>query len=152
MRLCGHVGVWRRTRPGGRSAFWARNCWRRAVGTYCGLWWRPAGQSRRRTSPAAAEEGDEGCEEILGHAARFVGDAIGLVRRLLDPDVVVLGGGLMNSEKFANVVFAAVAQSGVCTGGLSVVRARLGADSVVMGGMRLLAGPEPSSWSRKGEL
>jgi glucokinase len=93
---------------------------------------------------AAAEKGDESCEEILSGAARFVSDAIGLVRRLLDPEVVVLGGGLMNSDTFAKVVFAAVAQSGVCAGGLKVARATLGADSVIMGGMRLLAGgPEP---------
>jgi glucokinase len=102
---------------------------------------------------AAAERGDEGCRGILNRAAGLVGDAVGLVRRILDPEVVVLGGGLMSSITFGDAVLAAATRATAGAATVSVVRAMLGEDSVIMGGMRLLAGgTQTCSVPEKGEL
>jgi predicted NBD/HSP70 family sugar kinase len=96
---------------------------------------------------ASAQEGDAGCRRILVEAAALVGDAVRLLQRLLDPEVVVLGGGLMNSDLFAGLVIGAAAPSGPQLGAAPVVRVSgLGEESVILGGMATLAagqGPCP---------
>jgi glucokinase len=94
----------------------------------------------------AAQQGDRACLALVETAAGLVGDAIRLVQRIIDPAIVVLGGGLMSNGTFSDLVMAAATPAGHAddgSGGLSVVRpAALGEEGVLLGGMRLLAGDQ----------
>lgn len=77
-------------------------------------------------------------------SARIVDDAIGLITRVirmllmaLDPELVVLGGGVMSSSYFASRIVAGVGSRGGQPA--RVRRAELGARSVMYGGMAFLA-------------
>ncbi|MDR0440838.1 MAG: ROK family protein [Candidatus Accumulibacter sp.] len=48
---------------------------------------------------ARAEQGDAACEATLGHYERRLAKALATVINVVDPDVVVLGGGLSNIER-----------------------------------------------------
>ena len=89
---------------------------------------------------AAAEAGDAECEGILTVAIDLLGDALRTLQCLLDPLVVVLGGGLMSNPAFAARVLGALGGEGAQgTGDPSVRAGALGDDSVVLGGLHLLA-------------
>jgi glucokinase len=89
---------------------------------------------------AAAAAGDPGCEAILAGAVELLGDALHTVRCILDPEVIVLGGGLMSNPAFAARALAALGTEGSAATGDPAVRAgALGDDSVVAGGLHLLA-------------
>jgi glucokinase len=89
---------------------------------------------------AAAGAGDADCEAIVAGAVEFLGDALRTLRCVLDPEVVVLGGGLMSNPAFAARVLGAFGGEGSPGAGDPSVRAgALGDDSVVLGGLHLLA-------------
>jgi glucokinase len=90
---------------------------------------------------AAAGAGDADCEAILAGAVELLEDALGTLRCVLDPEVVVLGGGLMSNPAFAARVLGALGAEGSREpGGEPSVRAgALGDDSVMLGGLHLLA-------------
>jgi glucokinase len=104
---------------------------------------------------AAAAAGDADCAAVLAGAVELFGDALRTVRCVLDPEVVVLGGGLMSNPAFAGLALSAVGTLGAVSvldavGGLggdaspeagdpSVRAGALGDDSVVLGGLHLLA-------------
>lgn len=89
---------------------------------------------------AAAGAGDADCEAILARAVELLGDALRSLRCILDPEVVVFGGGLMGNSVFANRVLGALGGEGPAREGAPSVRAaELGDDSVVLGGLHLLA-------------
>jgi len=83
-------------------------------------------------------------------SARIVDDAVGLITRVirlllmtLDPELVVLGGGVMSSSYFASRIVAGVGLPGGQPA--RVRRAELGARSVMYGGMALLAAGKSGS-------
>ena len=43
---------------------------------------------------AAAENGDQLCLDIIDQTARYVGQAVGLLCQVLDPEVVLIGGAM----------------------------------------------------------
>jgi glucokinase len=85
----------------------------------------------------AIKEGDEVVEKIVRRAAGMIGLAIGNVLNLLNPDVVLLGGGLVEAlpKWFVEVIEQAVREHALpsYTKGLKVVAARLGDDAAVFG-------------------
>ncbi len=46
---------------------------------------------------SAVKEGDAGVKDIMREAARYIGIAIGSVVNLMNPDIVILGGGLVEA-------------------------------------------------------
>jgi glucokinase len=75
---------------------------------------------------AAAERGDAGCLEM--------------VQLILDPKLVVVGGGLMTSKFFSQRLLGALrGERGFAGGGPTVRTSVFGDDSVIVGGMRLLS-------------
>ena len=104
------------------------------------------GSVMARDVVVAAQQGDHACQALIERAAGLVGDAIRLVQRVMDPAIVVVGGGLMSNGTFSDLVMAAAAPSGHAddgSGGLPIVRrAALGEEGVLLGGIRLLAGDE----------
>lgn len=45
----------------------------------------------------AVKQGDEGVKDVVREAARYIGIAIGSVVNLMNPDVVILGGGMVEA-------------------------------------------------------
>jgi glucokinase len=87
----------------------------------------------------AAEQGDPECAEIVGDAVELLTSAIQVVRRLLDPEAIVLGGGLMGSDYFfARISSSLLAQTRPAGLGGLLVRGMPGEDAVLLGGLRLL--------------
>jgi glucokinase len=89
----------------------------------------------------ALTENDELAKEVIGQAAATIGDACLQIRNLLDPEVIILGGGLVEACKF--FIFPIVRKSiasdpfnQVWPGG-RVVAAALGDDAVVLGAVAL---------------
>jgi predicted NBD/HSP70 family sugar kinase len=82
----------------------------------------------------AAERGDPACVHIVDVAVRELSRAAGMVIAVLDPAIVVLGGGVMASPYVAGRLIAALAAAVDA----KVALARLGARSVMLGGMRFL--------------
>ena len=58
----------------------------------------------RRRSPRSAAEGDERCEATLGRYEERLARALAAVINILDPDVIVLGGGLSNLTRLYETV------------------------------------------------
>ncbi len=85
----------------------------------------------------AIEGGDAVVEEIVRNAARWLGTGIGNVINLVAPDVVVLGGGLVEAmpELFVSEVrkSAEAAAMTAFRGQYSVAAAALGDDATAMG-------------------
>ncbi len=85
----------------------------------------------------AIESGDEVVEQIVRQAARYIGIAVGNFVHLLGPDVIVLGGGLVEameklfieevSREAHNFVLPSFKKS------FQIVAAKLGDDATVMG-------------------
>jgi glucokinase len=92
---------------------------------------------------SAIKAGDHAVEEIVTHSARDLGIAIGSVVNLLAPDMVVLGGGLVEAMPglYVQQVRASIKKQAMrpFTKSLKVVIAKLGDDAVVMGAAALAA-------------
>ena len=86
---------------------------------------------------ASVAAGDKAVERIIRDAAGYIGQAVANIVNLLSPDIVVLGGGLVEAmpELFVTEVSKAarkkVLPSFVDT--FEVVPAKLGDDAAVMG-------------------
>jgi glucokinase len=102
---------------------------------------------------AAIREGDKAIEDLVRAAARNLGIAVGSVVNLLAPDVVVLGGGLVEAmpKLYVEEVRLGVRLQALpaYTRGLRVVAARLGDNATVMGAAALAA--EAVALKRKGK-
>lgn len=97
------------------------------------------------TLAKAIKAGDKAVETIVRNAARQLGSAVASVVNLLAPDVVVLGGGLV--EALPEIVLGEVRKA-VCgqamkafTKDLKIVAAELGDDATAMGAAALAAAP-----------
>jgi glucokinase len=92
---------------------------------------------------SAIKAGDHVVEEIVRHSAKDLGIAIGSVVNLLAPDMVVLGGGLVEAMPtlFVQQVRAYIKKQAMrpFTRSLKVVVAKLGDDAVAMGAAALAA-------------
>jgi glucokinase len=92
---------------------------------------------------SAIKAGDHVVEAIVSHAAKDLGIAIASVVNLLAPDMVVLGGGLVEAMPalYVQQVRAAIRKQALrpYTRSLKVVKAKLGDDAVVMGAAALAA-------------
>ncbi len=91
----------------------------------------------------AIQAGDAVVEQIVRNAARHLGSAIAGVVNLLAPDVIVLGGGLVEAmpDLFLNEVRKTVDQRAMKTfvKSLKVVAAQLGDNATAMGAAALAA-------------
>ena len=91
----------------------------------------------------ALEAGDSVVREVMQRAAEYIGYACLTVRHLLDPEVIILGGGVMEAcgEFLFPVIQDIVAQDKLPGAGPSrgVVPSVLGDDAVVMGAVALAA-------------
>ncbi|MDG4833263.1 ROK family protein [Solwaraspora sp. WMMD1047] len=89
---------------------------------------------------AAAAAGDQVAVQVIDAAARVLGDGLAAAANLLDPEVVVLGGGVLGlGEPFVTAVGAALRAAALPgVDGLPVRTARLGA-AAVLAGAALLA-------------
>lgn len=98
---------------------------------------------RSRALREAIEEGDDCIAEILEEAARQLGGAIASVVNLLAPDVVVLGGGLVEAmpKLFLKGVREAIAREsmGAIAQHVTVAAAKLGDNATIMGAAALAA-------------
>jgi glucokinase len=107
----------------------------------------------------ALSEDDQLVKEVVTAAAQTLGDACLQIRHLLDPEVIVLGGGLVEACKFyiLPIVQDAIASDplpGICPGGKAVVSA-LGDDAVVLGAVALAQqqqGRDPLGRARRKSL
>ena len=92
---------------------------------------------------AAIKAGDHVVEQIVRHAAKDLGIAIGSVVNLLAPDMVVLGGGLVEAMPvlYVQEVRTSIKKQAMrpYTKSLKVVVAKLGDDAVAMGAAALAA-------------
>ncbi|HNV69458.1 MAG TPA: ROK family protein, partial [Candidatus Ozemobacteraceae bacterium] len=98
---------------------------------------------RSKTLMRAIEEGDTVIERIVRRAARQLGRAIASAVNLLGPDIVVLGGGLVEAMPklyLAEVESAIRAEAmKAYTSGLKIAAASCGDDAVVLGAAALAA-------------
>jgi len=106
---------------------------------------------RSKALQRALDAEDELVSAVMRRAARFLGFACLSVRHLLDPEVIVLGGGVMEAcGSFVMPVVEEVMDSDSLTAGREsarVVRSELGDDAVVLGAVALAqaavgSGPE----------
>lgn len=98
----------------------------------------------------ALKKGDEVVMETLGRAAKYLGHACLTVRHLLDPEVIVLGGGVMEScGDFVMPIVEKIMDADALPGARGkarVVPSALGDDAVALGAVfeakkRLAAAP-----------
>ncbi len=93
---------------------------------------------------AAVDAGDEAVKEIILEAADYLGMAVGSLVNLMNPEVVVLGGGLV--EAMPDLVLNGVRKSArehclpSFVDSFTLVTAKLGDDATVMGA---------AAWARK---
>jgi glucokinase len=141
---CGSVGCLEAYASGGAMA----NLGRQAFAT---------GQSSVLASLAASERlvtarevvmaahlGDRLCAEIVAQAVQLLVVAIRMVIGVLDPDRVLLGGGVMGNELFAGRVIASLKASGDEFG--RVRPALLGARSAISGVIEFLSETRHDRW------
>lgn len=92
---------------------------------------------------ASIAQGDRVVEEIVRHAAYVLGNTVAGVVNLLAPDVLVLGGGLVEAlpQLYKQEVTAAIAAHAMppFAKGVSVVVAKLGDDAVACGAAAMVA-------------
>ncbi len=89
---------------------------------------------------AAAARGDVDSLQIVDHAIALLKGAVRMVQLVLDPEVVVFGGGLMSSKFFGDRLLGVFHGGGGADGKSPLVRAaHYGDDSVIVGGMCLLS-------------
>jgi glucokinase len=85
----------------------------------------------------SVREGDKAVELIIRRAARYLGDAVGDLANLMLPDIVVLGGGLV--EAMPDLITKAVEQAAFermmpsFTKSVKIVAAKLGDDAAIRG-------------------
>lgn len=85
----------------------------------------------------AVREGDKAVEQIVARAAGYLGAAVGDIANLLLPDIVVLGGGLV--EAMPDLITKAVEQAAFArmmpsfTKSVKIVPAKLGDDAAIRG-------------------
>jgi glucokinase len=108
------------------------------------------GQVRSGALRRALEAGDELVAEVLGRAADVIGHACLTVRHLVDPEVIVVGGGVAEAcGWFLYPRIAAVVEADRLPGareGGRVLLSALGDDAVVLGAValaRMKAGRSP---------
>jgi len=101
------------------------------------------GAMKSGTLAKAIEAGDRVVEQIVRHAAQKLGIALAGVVNLLAPDVLVLGGGLVEAmpNLFLGEVRKAIEGTAmkIFTKGLKIVPARLGDAATAMGAAALAA-------------
>ena len=89
----------------------------------------------------AIKAGDKVVEQIVRGAAKHIGNAAANVVNLLAPDIVVLGGGLVEAMKdiFVDEARKAIAKQAMTSFAktVEIVAAKLGDDAVVMGSAAL---------------
>ncbi|MCX7916499.1 MAG: ROK family protein, partial [Verrucomicrobiae bacterium] len=94
-------------------------------------------QIRSRVLAEAVQAGDEVVEQIVRRAARLIGQVVGDVVNILVPDVVVLGGGLVEAmpELLVSEVERAARQRAAppFSKTFQVAAAKLGDDAVARG-------------------
>ncbi|HEY3452873.1 MAG TPA: ROK family protein [Myxococcales bacterium] len=91
---------------------------------------------RSRVLAEAIEAGDQAIGEIVQRAAKYLGVGVASVVNLLAPDVIVLGGGMVEAmpKPFLTEVRTAVREQAMKPfRGVRVVAAKLGDDAGVMG-------------------
>lgn len=97
------------------------------------------------TVAQAAQQGDEGCRELVERTGYYLGLGVANVANLLDPEMVIIGGGVakMGEPLFARVrqvlsqrALAAVANA------VEVVPAALGGDAGVIGAVQVALGQD----------
>lgn len=85
----------------------------------------------------AIENGDEAVEQIVLRAARYLGKAVATCVHLICPDIIILGGGLVEAmpKLYVDAVTAASREAVMpsFTDTFKVVAAKLGDDAVVLG-------------------
>jgi glucokinase len=92
---------------------------------------------RSRTLASAIAAGDKIVEEIVSEAAEYLGIAIGDVVNLMNPDIVVLGGGMV--EAMPDIFVKRAKRSAKrrampsFVDSFDVVAAKLGDDATIMG-------------------
>lgn len=107
----------------------------------------------------ALADGDALVKEVVAEAAQNLGEACLQIRHLLDPEVIVLGGGLIEACKFfilpiVQDTVAADPLPGIFAGG-KVVVSSLGDDAVVLGAVALAQqqeGRDPLGKARRKSL
>jgi glucokinase len=104
----------------------------------------------------ALDAGDSLVEEVLTNASRIIGLACQSVRHLVDPDVIVIGGGVIEAcGPFMMPIVIETVHSdplpGVREGG-GVVQAQLGDDATLLGAVALARGFGHKRAVRAGEL
>ena len=72
---------------------------------------RRAHRRRRRSSPAPAQQ-DAACDATLARYEERLARALAHVINIVDPDVIVLGGGLSNVDAFVRIGAAAMGPAG----------------------------------------
>ena len=99
---------------------------------------------RSRTLVAAIKEGDAAVEDIVRHSAKYLGVAVASLVNLLAPDIVVLGGGMVEAmpQVYLEHVRKAVREQSMksLSRGVKVVAAKLGDEAGVMGAAALEIG------------
>ena len=92
---------------------------------------------RSRTLASAIAAGDKIVEEIVSEAAEYLGIAIGDVVNLMNPDIVVLGGGMVEAmpDIFVKRAKRSAKQRAMPSfvDSFDVVAAKLGDDATIMG-------------------
>ncbi len=88
---------------------------------------------------ACAREGDPGCEKIVTQAAHTLGRALVGIVNLLNPQLIVVGGGVAEgNQAFADIGAASIQGEALAgRGDVRVVLAQLGNDAGVLGAAAL---------------
>ena len=99
-----------------------------------------AAASDTQTVFARADEGDALAAEVIDIGATAMGRAIGGLINSLDPDLVIIGGGLASAGArwWDAVVDAARSESMDLLAGCPIVQPTLGADSAIVGAASLI--------------
>jgi glucokinase len=83
-----------------------------------------------------AESGDPRAQELIGDAARAVGVSLGLAVNILDPEAVIIGGGLARAEGLFWEVIQRETRAHIWsdeTRPLPILRGSLGSDAALIG-------------------
>jgi glucokinase len=86
----------------------------------------------------AIRRGDEFVEKVIEQAAHYTGIAVGNLINLLNPEVIVLGGGIIEQlEREMLPTIGKVARAHALPGtdkGIEIIATRLGDDAGITGG------------------
>lgn len=92
----------------------------------------------------AAADNDEACQALLGKVAEHLGAAVASLIQVLNPQAVVLGGGVMSPQNAARLIPAIEAKMNrhlfeVQRGAVQVLRGELGEAAGLWGALQLVA-------------